>query len=339
MATTLISDIAPVMFTSDLDVIQMSTTVTNPAVSLTLDGLGTVISTKLYPLASGSLVLYDVGKAIDRHLGNASVATARLYVAGTQLCSFLAVKSAAKLSLDAAAWLDSRFLTSMTGERDTDTSRYEILACLNSADLEVTVTSAFLTDDNQINLYTEPFHGDVNGDIAYINVSPGEFDRPGSLVAFTVKAGNRVQRYRVLLNPLPHTAAFIFRNNFGVWETLYCCGERTTEPQFSRSSSLVNGTFDMYDIEETDLVTVSTGVLRHGADRLVRDLARSRSAYLINDDGTFGPHVIITDCSVKSSSADDFNPQFSFTYRLAHKGASDLDGFKVFDLSFDDTYE
>lgn len=339
MATALITEISPIMFTSQLDVVQMTVSSSPVTVVIEGDASGTLLSTQLYPLPSGSLVLYDVGKLVADRLGDLVADSVALSVNGSQVFSIVAVKSAVVLSMPAGDWVKSRFLTSMTGERDTYPSRLETLSCYNPAASACTVEALFLSAEDRISKKSFTPAPEINGSIYTYNVSPRLFTGTGDLVAYSVKVGNAVQRYRVLQVPMPLSQAFLFRNNFGCWETLYCLGELTTEPQYSRSSAVVNGRFTLYDIAETDNVTASTGVMRFGADRLVRDFARSRSAFLLNDDGTHGEEIVVTDCSVKSNNADDFNPQFSFTYRLAHKGASDLDGFKVFDLSFDDTYE
>lgn len=341
MATTLVSDIDSLVFASDLEVIQMISDESPVTVTVCDASKAALMSTSLYPLANGSLSLFDLSKLFDNSLGYAPSGVFSVWVQGEQVCQMSVIRSAVKLSLPAKEWTASRFLTSMTGERDTAAGRLETLSCYNPDGLPCTADCIFLTPDGGLVKTSVAIPvTEMSGDIAEYDVSPHRFSSgDNSLVHFTVRVGGMTQRYRVLLSPPPTGQAFLFRNNFGCWETLHCVGEIASDPQFSRSTYMVNGRFEAYDVGETDSVTASTGVMRFGSERLVRDFARSMSTYLLNADGSRGERIVVTDCSVKATNADDFNPQFSFTYRLSHKGASDLDGFRIFDDTFDYTYE
>ena len=343
MPTTLISTIRPVMFSSELDVVQMSTTESPVTVAVTNGADDPVFETELYPLASGSLTLFDVGKLVEDALGKNCSGTFKITANGSTVCSMRVVKSAVTLSLNAAKWTEQRFLTSMTGERDTDMSRFETISCFNPDGDECAVEAVYLKEDGTLSrmVTVQIPPAEQSGDVWVFNASPAAFAAPerGKLVRLRFAVGARTQSFRVLLDPPPSCRGFVFRNNFGCWETLYCSGDISSDPQFSRQTAMINGRFEAYEVAETDRVTASTGVMRFGSERLVRDFARSKQAYLLEKDGSRGERVVVTECSVKDSNADDFNPQFSFTYRLAKSGASDLDGFKIFDDTFDDTYE
>lgn len=341
MATRLISTINSTVFTSDLEVIQMTTDESPVSVSIRDARNSSVFSTVLYPLSNGSVSLFDAGDIIDRFLGDYPCGSFSLWVQGEAICFINVIRSAVRLSLPAPEWTASRFLTTLTEERDTAEGRLETLSCYNPQDRACTAECIYLTEDDRLVKKEIPVAvTEKIGHIAEYDVSPHRFVRPGyELVNYTVKAGDMVQRYRVLRSPAPNSVAFVFRNNFGCWETLYCIGELVTDPQYDRHAYLVSGRFEAFDNGETDSTTASTGVMRFGAEYIVRDLVRSEFVYLLNADGTRGERVVITDCSVKASNAYDFLPQFSFTYRLSHKGAADLDKFRIFDYTFDVTYE
>lgn len=341
MATTLISDIDDIVFSADLEVIQM-TSDSSPVTVTVCDSSGAALmSTNLYPLSNGSVTLYDIAKLIDNSLGDSPAGLFSVRAQGAAICTMTVIRSAVKLSLPASEWISSRFLTSMTEERDTASGRLETLSCYNPTGKACTADCIYIGSDGLLAhaSVTVPVAETV-GDVKTYDVSPHKFARTGyELVHYTVKAGGMTQRYRVILSPLPVGQSFIFRNNFGCWETLHCVGEITSDPQFSRQTYMVNGRFEAYDVGETDSTTASTGVMRFGSERLVRDFARSKDTYLLNSDGSRGERIVVNDCTVRATNADDFNPQFSFTYRLSHKGAADLDGFRVFDNTFDATYE
>lgn len=341
MATTLISSIENPVFASDLEVIQM-TSDESPIPVMILDaGNRIIFNTVLYPLSNGSVSLFDVADILDKSLGDYPCGSFSIWVKDRRVCYLNVIRSAVKLSLPAREWTASRFLTSMTDERDTAEGRFETLSCYNPQELPCTAECIYLTEDNTLVYKVVPVAmTEKIGYVAEYDVSPHRFVRSGyELVQYTIKAGDMTQRYRVLRSPAPDSVAFVFRNNFGCWETLYCAGELATDPQYDRHAYMVSGRFEAYDTGETDSATASTGVMRFGAEYIARDMARSRYVYLLNADGTRGERVVITDCSVKATNAYDFLPQFSFTYRLSHKGAADLDKFRIFDYTFDVTYE
>jgi len=343
MSVKLITSVGSPAFSSELDVFQLESS-ENPVDITVSDSSGKeIFNTTLRPLASGSLPLYGFGEILDSVLDTKTSEKITVSANGNIVFDAPVIRSAVALSLPASEWVRKRFLTSMTDERDTNLSCCELLSCYIDAQEECSVTALYLTDEDAVvpKVFSSRSPQETVGKVLSFDVSPSNFadETIGRLVHYTVAVGERKQRFRVLLSPPPRHPRFIFRNNFGCWETLSCSGVVSVDPQYTRSSAMVNGRYVAYAVEETDRVTASTGVLRFGAERLVRDFARSKSVYLLNDDGTQGEQVVVTDCSVKDSNADDFTPQFSFTYRLAKKGAADLDRFKVFDLSFDETYE
>lgn len=341
MATTLVTNIDSLVFLSDLEVIQMSSNETSVAVTVCDSRRQALFSTVLYPHSNGSVSLFDIDRIIKNSLRDSATGSFSIWVNGEAICFMTVIRSDVKLSLPATEWTLRRFLTAMTGERDTAVGRLETLSCYNPDRLPCRADCLYLSPAGRIVARQVAIGAtETTGDVTEYDVSPRRFVRDGyELVHFTVRVGDMAQAYRVIVSPPPLTGAFLFRNNFNCWETLHCHGEVTADPQYSRVTAMVNGSFEAYDIGETDKHVASTGVMRFGAESIARDLARSGSVYLLNPDGTPGERVIITDCSVADSNAYDFTPSFSFTYRLARRGASDLDGFRIFDHTFDPTYE
>lgn len=327
----------------DLSTVTMFTDRASVEFSVTVGGK-TVFASRYFPDASGRISVYGLEKILDRHIPDGGSASVSLSADGSLMASASVVKCNVWLGVDGAEFMESHFLTSVTDERDSGLGRYESLSVTGSARTDVTAT--YITGD--MKLKTRTFSGiqpveTVSG-IRTFNVSPKLFNdfSIGDLVGLQVVNGKRVQRYRVLTAPPAHDPALVFRNCFGCWDTVYFTGEKTTIPEYTRSTADVNGAFMMYGNREVLKHTASTGPMRYGMDRLVRDLARSKAVFLLNLDGSPGEQVVVTDCNVKHSNTDDFVPQYSITYRMSSRSASDFEAippYRIFDMTFDITYE
>ena len=96
-----------------------------------------------------------------------------------------------------------------------------------------------------------------------------------------------------------------------------------------------------YDIDETTVLKSWTGPLRPSGVILARDLARSRSVWILKgSDAT--EEVTITAVDVKHSSADNEIADFTFTWRrsaLDPNRSYTVRPPKLFDDTFDETYD
>lgn len=343
MATKIQNDISSWMTSIDLATITISTDKASVEFGVSVGGK-TVFSSRYVPDASGRVAVYGMDKIIDRHIPEGGSASVSFLIDGTAAATASVVRCNVWLGVPGSEFMASHFLTPVTEERDSGLGRYESLSVIGSARTDVTAT--YITGD--MKLRTRVFSNiqpvETVAGVRTFNVSPKLFNdfSIGDLVALKVTNGNRVQRYRVLTAPPAHDPALVFRNCFGCWDTAYFVGQKTTVPEYSRSTAEVNGAFVMYDNRETLKHTASTGPMRYGMDRLVRDLARSKAVFLLELDGSPGEQAVITDCNVKHSNTDDFAPQYSITYRMSSRSASDFEAippYRIFDMTFDITYE
>ncbi len=316
------------------------------AFSLTVDGervfSNTYVSGAEASETGASVTVYDLDRIVERAMGDGMTAAVIVQM-GTSVARTRAFRNAADPGMDAYDYAEEYFFTTNHKERNTAAGRRETLT--------------FWTEEceglwNMEKLYYDPELGITKQNatsgwslagMVTIDASPVtvESESWGRLIGYTVKAGKREMRYRVLREAQAADPAFVFRNNFGAWETIYFTGKKEQEPSYERSAAMVGGVHRVYAIDETASWKCETGPLRAGMIEVVNDLARSKEIYLLNDDGTAGDEVAITDCDLKASNDYSEVQSASITYRMASRRAS-MGKVKprprLFDATFDETY-
>lgn len=304
---------------------------------------GVIFENDFFPDSSGKVIVRDVASIVEEALDESPCGFFTLYADDMRGFPFWVVKCAVNPGEPGTTHLATRFLTSMTAERDTDISRRETLSAWNTSGDVCEVRGVYASKDGSIvrKTFTPVAPASVSDSLQTFDVSPAKFnDVEGFLlIGYTVILGQRRQSYRVLVDPPKYDPAVVFRNSYGVWETMYMCGERIDDAQYTRDTASVLGRFRTYSVTETLQFTVSTGPMRHGADRIARDLARSKAVFLMNADGSAGEEITLTDCTVKHSNASDFSPVYTFTFRNAELEKAPSAPFRIFDYTFDQTYE
>lgn len=84
-------------------------------------------------------------------------------------------------------------------------------------------------------------------------------DRPGDIIAMTVHKGKRVMT--VFVTDDEPSAAFLFANNFGCDEWLFCYGEATRKTAVDRSIAQCNGRDSFYDQRVTRTNELKTNAI------------------------------------------------------------------------------
>ncbi len=342
--TTLVSPKNDTLILPELAEIVLQTSRAHLAVRLT-GASGELFANEFFPDSSGKVIVRDVSSIAEASLGDEPCGEFSLSADDMPVYRFRAVRCAVNPGEPGQQHLASRFLTSMLSERDTDISRKETLSAWNASSEACTVRCDYIAPDGTLSRQTVAIsRTSSSGQLETFDVSPSRFNTVQGklLVGYTVLMGDREQKYRVLLDPPPYDPAVVFRNIYGVWETMYFCGERIDDAQYSRETASVLGRFRTYRIDETLQFTASTGPMRHGAERIARDLARSKAVFLLNSDGTAGQEVTLTDCTVKHSNSDDFSPVYTFTFRNAERfplEKAPAAPYRIFDYTFDKTYE
>ena len=258
----------------------------------------------------------------------------------TKELTFSVSYSRADVGTSASDFCSKHFLTILGGTKITALGRLEYLHYLGTDSASCTA----LYSDGTTDEFTPEV---VGGNTRYttLDVSPDRFLSDGKqLVSYTVRAGERAQRFD--LDPtMPDCAPILlFDNSFGVQELLYCTGTHKVAPEYKRSSARINGLLRNYEIEETRVFHADTGIMNTAMANWADELFRSREVYIVNIyDGnpTVGKEVVITDSKSEYTNDDDNMPRFTFSYQYAQRIHNVLQmnrAGRIFDNTFDHTF-
>ena len=251
--------------------------------------------------------------------------------------------SRADVGISADEFYNNYFLSILMGPRTTAHGRREFLWYYGNDSATVTA----LYEDGS----AESFDAVVSGSTSVytqLDVSPHYYEQlDKQLVAYTVIAGNRQQRFEMDLSEPDCAPILEFYNSFGVWELLYCTGTHKVSPEYKRSSARFGSMLRNYQIRETRTFHADTGVMSTAMANWADDLFRSDDVYVVNVvdgevvDRERGKKVIITESKSERTNDDDHLPRFTFSYQYAQRVHNVLQLNRVgriFDNTFDNTF-
>lgn len=168
--------------------------------------------------------------------------------------------------------------------------------------------------------------------------APQGNDAAWALVSYEVKVGARTMRYRLMprgLNLAPVTG-IRYRNALGVDDTFYFFGAVTEKLKPTYSAAQIGGVTRNYRIEAQTEWEAQTGPMTRGMERLLRDVAVSRRAWLLAD----GEEITLTGCDLKQSNEWGVTPTATVSWREAGEGVRLMapTGVRTFDESFDEAF-
>ena len=323
------------LFVSDLDVVVFSANSTL-SLSITDAGSSTVLSCSYTPV-DGVVKVYDIDRLLSP-LIDSVMADFTFTVNGTSSTLHI-LQSRTRVSMPAADFLVSRFLSSVTSGRDTAVGRKEMVTLLSPAETVNVIAACVYANGGTCVLQSVQLASALAaGQVHEVDCSPSLLvnDALGELVQYTINAGQRLMTYRVSPTQT-HRLALLMRNNFGAWEPCYFRGMNEHEPKITRELALVGGSVRPLKIDEEDVCKSYTGPLRPGTVLLFRDLARSYDVMLL-EDGVATDPVVVTDADVKHADEDGSLPAFTFSWRrAAHTSA--MMNVPVIPRLFDDTFD
>lgn len=184
----------------------------------------------------------------------------------------------------------------------------------------------------------------VEGGVFYLDASPQMLTAPRgdhaawALVSYEVKVGARTMRYRLMpqgLNLAPVTGVR-YRNALGVDDTFYFFGAVTEKLKPTYSAAQIGGVTRNYRIEAQTEWEAQTGPMTRGMERLLRDVAVARRAWLLAD----GEEITLTGCDIKQSNEWGITPTAAVSWREAGEGQRLMapTGVRIFDGSFDEAF-
>lgn len=330
-----------IYFTSGMpDVRIPGTDGTSQQVTVTCDGQQ-LLQEPLWPV-SGYITLTALGELLEPYARKSLVCSVTIASGGTT-AAFTVLYAMADVGVSAEEFYGSHFLSILMGTKVTAAGRRELLWYYGTQAASATAEYA----DGSTAAFEVPA---VGGSTAYtcIDVSPDNFvTAQKTLVAYTVTAGTRSQRFEMDLT-VPDCAPILeFYNSFGVWEYIYCTGTHQVAPDYKRSSARINGMLRNYRIEETRTFKADTGILNTAMANWAEELFRSPEVYVVNVIGGSvvsadgGKEVTVTDSKSERSNDDDHQPRFTFSYQYAQRIHNVLQMNRVgriFDNTFDHTF-
>lgn len=184
----------------------------------------------------------------------------------------------------------------------------------------------------------------VEGGLFYLDASPKMLTAPRgnhaawALVSYEVKVGARTMRYRLMpqgLNLAPVTG-IRYRNALGVDDTFYFFGAVTEKLKPTYSAAQIGGVTRNYRIEAQTEWEAQTGPMTRGMERLLRDVAVARRAWLLAD----GEEITLTGCDIKQSNEWGITPTATVSWREAGEGQRLMapTGVRTFDGSFSEAF-
>lgn len=290
----------------------------------------------------GNVWLRDLGEFLSPYLKSRLVSSVTITM-GTTSAIFTAIYAKVDVGISADDFYNGYFLSTLLGTKITAKGRRELLWYYGSD--SATVTAEF-ADGTTAAIAATVVGG--SGKYTCLDASPDLFDVGSSaLVAYTVRAGNRSQRFEI--DPTQPDCAPIleFYNSFGVWEYIYCTGTHQVSPEYKRSSARIGGRLRNYKIEKTRTFKADTGIMNTAMANWADELFRSEEVYVVNIiDGSVtssdgGKEVVITESKSDNSNDDDHMPRFTFSYQYAQRIQNVLQMNRVgriFDNTFDHTF-
>lgn len=184
----------------------------------------------------------------------------------------------------------------------------------------------------------------TEGCLFYLDASPKMLTAPRgdhaawALVSYEVKVGARTMRYRLMpqgMNLAPVTGVR-YRNALGVDDTFYFFGAVTEKLKPTYSAAQIGGVTRNYRIEAQTEWEAQTGPMTRGMERLLRDVAVARRAWLLAD----GEEITLTGCDIKQSNEWGITPTATVSWREAGEGQRLMapTGVRIFDGSFSEAF-
>nr|DAL35323.1 MAG TPA_asm: hypothetical protein [Caudoviricetes sp.] len=349
MSATISPVLQPHMFSSQFAVVSLFSSAETVTLAIRR-GSETIFSATYYTY-NRSVAVYDLDRVFEEEL-DAEEPDALPYDEFTIVIDGVAAAIGGvkvfrcdyRLHLDATKYLGEFYLTSGHGERDTALGRKELLPVYDAdGEAAVAVCTYADNDTHTLSRVTKQLGNVVN--FVELDVSPAIFDDQPlkNLISYEIQCGRRRQRYRVL--DLPQADPVIsFVNRFGCRELLYFAGSKTTTVAYTRDNVNVNSAYRVYHIDEIVSHEAQTGPLRPSMVAVATDLARAKDVWLYDIIASAeGDSIAITAADIKYTNEDHAIADFALTYRLTRRRTMQGDeatrALRVFDNTFDSTYE
>lgn len=319
-----------IYFPYELDQIQVPATQPVPVVLASADGTP-LFTTRLTPSATGIVTITDLAPLLNTLCDD----TPHKFTltAGTHTATFTCIPSRVPITTPASTFVQTQFLTLLTGTKHTYTGATEYVSLWSD-----TTTAATLTVTHTSLSGTTPTTITTTHDIT---LTPG-INTFAIVIGegFAVKAtiGQLTQTYTVIRHATPPTT-LLFTNNFGAVESFHFFGTLQREHKPTRESAVISGRTVNYNIQSVPTHKATTSPLPDTMFALFDDILTTHSLWRHHNNTD--THLTITDSEWQHTNSPAQLATGTLTWREQygaplHHPAMPKD---IFDFTFDQTYE
>lgn len=347
----IVSQPAATCFSSAIGELVFSTNAEEGTLVLDLICNGTrmnLLEETLYPDMDSTVRVTDVESMVEpyvkRYLEVSMECTFTDTAGSVSITPVTVLYAMADVDTTASSFLQNHFLSILDGEKMTAAGREERIHAYGANALAVTA-DVKLANGEYDTLTATLTAMDHDGSVYHFDVSPDNIISllaltDQQLLAYTVTADLRTQRFRMVEEKTIPAPSLMFINSFGYEEFIHCVGTHKKDSKYDRKATRVKGKLRSYQITEDRQFSANTGWLNEAMADWADDLFRSDSVFLWID-GTVGREVVLNDSKSEITNEDDFMPAFEFTYTYAQRIHNVMQSGRVgriFDNTFDHTF-
>ena len=347
MATTLITEIPVIVFSSQIGDIELSTDQEKIVITLE-DGLKEIYRSKLYAF-DGKVTIVNIGEVIEQYMrtqDESFIAFTMYYNKedGTNIGSFNINTLYCSLILDIEAGIfgSYNFLTTLSAKR-VHRDAYDYIWLFHGQERGTVMAHCIYEDENgNIANISVSYQSFIASDIGVsrivvsqqkivnqISLAGGKIKR---LLSFSLEFLNRHFTYYIV--DYTPEVSFVFKNCFNVTEYVSFSAITTTKTKVNRSTAISGGEHLFYDQSVDKSYEVETASLTNDEAHWVEQLINSHSVrFGTSPNADKLPKIIITDSDCEIHDDDEELNKLKFTWQfiektphLTKKFRSDADG-------------
>lgn len=349
---TITKGLSGTVFSSTIPDVEYTISGANSGVKMSVDG-EEIFSETLYPM-SGVITLSDLSDLLTPYArkklkvalkititdvdSSEKITATQSIEASVIYCTADFINGAEEMTAD--TFTSEYFLSILMGAKTTAAGRLEFLHYLGTE----TATATATYSDGTNATFTPPA---LKGNEIYttIDVSPNRFVTEGkTLVAYTVTAGKRSQKFVMDPDKPDCAPVLLFVNSFGVEELLYCTGKHKVAPSYTRSTAYIGRFKKNYKIEESRKFSADTGYLTVPEQNWADELFRSDYVRVVNfknGEPIIGKEITISSSKSEVDNLDDNMARFTFDYEYSQRNHNVVElgrAGRIFDNTFDYTF-
>lgn len=309
--TTITTGIPDICFSWEIPDIVCETDDEKVSVSLYDSHHGIVYSTVLYS-SNGRVIFRDIRPIIENYLKNCSVPFEEFSVfAGNadDEINFACIYCHYSLPVTAQEYLPQSFLSTVNSKLTTLSTSEYIHFYHEAKSYNVRVVGYIQEEDNEVSTLTlqeYTLQYDTNG-IATIIVKDLSTLVDKSICAYVVFVDNL--SYAFYITERKPSISLLFRNCFGLPETVNLYGSITEKQEIDRSIGMTCRMIEAYDDEPEIKYEFTSALMSENQVRWIKQLLSSHE--VLHGERP----IIITDSKYEISNADDAEYSISFTFQ------------------------